>query len=130
MAFKLDVTSLSLSRDAASECAFELKVSRADWRGLLEQGTWWIMPFGRRREALYGIRILPGRNLSECPVVSVEKHQVMTVVSKPAHLVPYLIFPGTVVSRDAWDSVLRMEEPIWNQLAELHQQLGGTDGLA
>jgi hypothetical protein len=130
MAFKLDLTSLSLSRDAASQSAFELKVSKADWRGLLKHGTWWILPFGRRQDALYGIRILPGRELSECPVVAVEKHQAITVVSRPAHLVPWLIFPGTVVARDGWDSVLRMGEPIWDELAGLHGQMGGTDGLA
>lgn len=78
--------------------------------------AFWFLPIGTRRDEIFGVRALPGAQISECPVVRIldgEAHgQAATLVARPSSLIPFLAFPGSVVSRNAWDQVAQAPDAV------------------
>jgi len=116
---------IELSAAARRACVFEPGVRAADAERLASAG-WWLLPLGRRRDELFGIRIVPNRALDECPVVRLIGTQAQTVVSRPAHFVSWLLFPGTTVSVDAWKTSVDAAEAAWDELVAADRALGGN----
>lgn len=130
MEWPLDSSVIKLSADTSRACAFELACEPVVARQLVDAGLWWVLPIGQRREEIFGLRVIPGVPLERSPVVKVVENQVKTVVSRVAQLIPFVVFPGTVLAAKYWDAVLEQPEVVWTELRVVHRALGGDDDLA
>jgi len=124
---------LSVSDEAQQLIEFRFGLEASHRQTLRDANAFWFLPIGTRRDEIYGVRVLPGANVDECPVVRMldgdAYGQASTVVSRPSSLIPFLAFPGSVVSRNAWDQVAQAPDAVWAELERVHAALGGTDGL-
>jgi hypothetical protein len=119
---------IELSAAARRAVEFEPALRAADAAQLARAG-WWIVPLGRRRDEIFGIRIVPEKALADCPVVRLIGTQAQTMVSRPAHFLSRLLYPGTTVSVDAWKMSVDAADAAWDELVAADRALGGN-GLA
>jgi len=125
-----DADTVAGLEEAEQAYAFSFALEPEHWMSLSTCGTWSVLPLGHRRDEVIGIRLVPGRALADCPVVQLSEHESLTLVSRPAYLVPYLLFPGTILEREHWDQLLALPPSVWRALEKAHRALGGGDDLA
>jgi hypothetical protein len=127
--WSFDPDAVAALGEAEQAYSFSFVLEPEHWQALSTCGTWWVLPLGHRRGDVIGIRVVPNRALADCPVVQLSEHQALTLVSRPEHLVPYLLFPGTILQREHWDRLLTLPPPVWEALRAAHRALGGKDDL-
>jgi hypothetical protein len=119
-----------LSREVERLCPLVLETeSTAREQQLF--GTWWMLPFARSWGGdLVGLRLLPGVPRAECPVVRAMGPGAVTVASRPACLVPTMVFAKMLEGTYDWLLASELLDGEWEELAGLHAALGGSDGLS
>jgi hypothetical protein len=128
--WSFDPDAFALSEEARLAASLVFEVDEDHWLSIARFGTWWVRPFARTMsDQLLGLRIIPEVPLSESPVVLLSQHEVETYVSKPAFLVPRLLFPGVVTASTYWDRRRDLSDSAWRELEALHAALGGQDRL-
>lgn len=94
-------------------------------------GTWWIAPFAHiDGQDLIGLRAIPARKLSECPVVLASGPATVTISSTSRQAVPVLVFSRMFSSPRAWRDAAEFLDSEWDELIGAHRCLGGDDNLA
>ena len=96
----------------------------------LNAGLWWVYPIGRNYAShLIGLRLSPGTPLAQSPVVIAKGGAVVTLCSRPAALVPALLFVKMASGVEQWNEVRSLSAPEWEAAVALHRALGGEGDL-
>jgi hypothetical protein len=129
--WSFDPSAVDISDEAQQACDLRFDLDEDHWFSLVEFGTWWVLPIARTySDQVIGIRLMPGRNLSESAVVKLVEHEAFTLASRPAYLVPRMLLAGALANTDRWNAKRDLRDTTWEELERLHQELTGSDQLA
>lgn len=95
-----------------------------------DAGQFWTYPLARRGEyGMVGIRLTPGKDLKDSPVVEVVGAQGLTLASSTASLVPICLWERVRGGGASWRNLSRQPAKVWDDLIAFHHTLGGTGEL-